>query len=146
MQREAASTPTDGRMIPPDYGSDSILGLAGGILDYFGVAPTHPALPIRRLFEESRNPKKTKIVLVILDAIGWQLSPLFDGPRLLRINRSFFKNEDQQHLPDDDHDRPNHIVHRLHTVRTRDVGVYPLLETVFFTGEYAGYQSYRNGP
>ncbi|HNW46569.1 MAG TPA: hypothetical protein PLS99_02350, partial [Thermotogota bacterium] len=72
MQREAASTPTDGRMIPPDYGSDSILGLAGGILDYFGVAPTHPALPIRRLFEESRNPKKTKIVLVILDAIGWR--------------------------------------------------------------------------
>ena len=48
MQKETASTPMDGSLIIPDYGPESILGLSNGILDYFGVAPLHPALPIRR--------------------------------------------------------------------------------------------------
>ena len=71
MQKETASTPMDGSLIIPDYGPESILGLSNGILDYFGVAPLHPALPIRQLFGESQNPEKSKIILFILDAFGW---------------------------------------------------------------------------
>ncbi len=69
MQRENA--PADGSLIIPDYGPESILGLSNGILEYFGIEPTHPALPIRRLFRESPNPEKTKVILFILDAFGW---------------------------------------------------------------------------
>lgn len=55
----------------PDYGSDSILGLSNGILKQFGIQPHHPPLILEECAKEIPVRAKTKVVVIVLDALGW---------------------------------------------------------------------------
>jgi predicted AlkP superfamily pyrophosphatase or phosphodiesterase len=69
--QENPDIPSQENLIIPDYGADSILGISNGILDHFGIEAQHTPFRFRERIPECNIPKKKKVVLLILDAFGW---------------------------------------------------------------------------